>query len=243
MGGSAISEPGAERIVWLARDVFVDGIGVDLDALGIAIAALSVALAWLGVRAWRAKGDRPPLRPLLVILPYVAWIALGQNLHQQPRHALPVVVAVAAALGFAATTSRVARAFGAALLTLMAARTSIDAYARRTIAPPGAQLALFAHGQPAGVAVFGGPSARFFELDPTVVGVTVATLGEVRLALGRLSPLPSRVLVTSEVEGLALSSYPLVQVATLCRPPRIERRAPCIDVFDWRAPFLKRFPP
>ncbi len=107
-----------------------------------------------------------------------------------------------------------------------------------TIPPAGEQLALLASSLAGPVAVFGGPSARFSELHPGVHGVTVATLGEVRLTLGRLPSLPRRALVTSEIEGLSSSSYPLVPVATLCRPARIDRRARCIDVFDWRAPFL-----
>ncbi|MGO8994325.1 MAG: hypothetical protein ACLQVI_13445 [Polyangiaceae bacterium] len=244
-GGSALSEPGLERFVWLARDVFVDGLGIDRDPVGIAIGATSLVLAGLGWSAWRANDSSRRAafaRPLLVLVPYLAWIALGQNLHHQPRHALPIVVAVAGVLALAASTSSRARAAGALLFVLVAARTVIDAHSRRTIAPPGEQLVALADSLPAGVTVFGGPSVRFFELEPQphVAGINVGTLGDVRLALGRLSPLPSRVLVTSEVEGLSLSSYPLVHVATLCRPERIERRAPCIDVLDWKAPFLRR---
>jgi hypothetical protein len=239
-GGSAIREPGATlRAAWLARDLFVDGLGVDADILGLGIAALGTGLGWLGFSAWRANGY-PHARWLALFVPYAAWIGLGQNLHQQPRHALPLVAALAAALGLAATTSPRTRATGALFLALTALRTGDDAHARLTIPPPGEQLARLALSLAAGVATFGGPSARFFELHPGSVSGTVATLGEVHLALARLSPLPSRVLVTSELEGLATSSYPLEPLATLCRPARIDRRAPCIDVLEWKAPFLKR---
>jgi hypothetical protein len=238
-GGSAINEPGVMRLAWLARDVFVDGLGVGMDVIGVGIGALAVTLACLGL------ASRPRVGAwLLVPLPYLAWIALGQNLHQQPRHALPMVASVAAALAVAATTGPRARIVGGALLALVAARTALDAHDRRTTPPPGAQLVALARSLPRGVATFAGPSARFFELDPGAgkapIGINVGTLGDVRLALGRLSPLPSRVLVTSEVEGLAQSTYPLEHVATLCRPPRTDRRAPCLDVFDWKAPFLRR---
>jgi hypothetical protein len=83
--------------------------------------------------------------------------------------------------------------------------------------------------------VFGGPSARFFELaaHPGVDAMTVGSLGDARLALGRLPSLPSRVLVTSELEGVA-SSTEVEKLETLCRPARIDRRAPCLDVYEWR---------
>ena len=91
------------------------------------------------------------------------------------------------------------------------------------------------------VAVFGGPSARFFE--PTELAPraeSAGSLGDVVVALGRMNELPSHVLVTDELEGLDESPYPLEPVATLCRPPRIDRRAPCLAVYDMLAPFLPR---
>jgi hypothetical protein len=242
-GGTAITRPGAgARVADLARDLFVDGLGVDRDLLGAAIALAAMALAALGLRAWRGAGFPRAGLAAVVVVPYLAWIAFGQNLHDQPRHALPLVVAIAVALGVAATTSRAARIAGAALVLLVAARTARDAYTRRTTPPAGAQLVDLARALPAPtrVAVFGGPSARFFEIDPAGVAaaMSVGGLGDVRLALGRLDSLPARVLVTSELDDLARSQYPLVHVATLCRPPRIDRRAPCLDVYDWRPPFL-----
>ncbi len=243
-GGSAISEPGPRRALWLARDLFVDGLGAGTDPLGIAIALLIALLGALGLRAWGRRGYPNVGLVLLLLLPYLAWATLGQNLHQQPRHALPLVVVLACALALAATTSRQAQALGVAFAALVALRTADDARARRSIPPPGEQLVALARGMSTTVAVYGGPSARFFELDgppssnENARGLTVATLGDVRLAVGHLPSLPSHVLVTSELDGLSLSSYPLVPVATLCRPARIDRRAPCLDVFDWRAPFL-----
>jgi hypothetical protein len=238
-GGTTLTEPGASRLPYLARDVFVDGLGVDSDPLGIAIGALGLGLLALGGVAWRRRGW-PHARLGFLLLPYLLWIALGQNLRAQPRHALPLVIALAGALAVAATSSRRAGALGGVLLGLIALRTASDAWARRTIPPPGAQLVAFVSALPGppSVAVFAGPSARFFELSRSNVARTVGTLGDARLAVGRLPSLPARLIVTSELQGLDPSREPLVSLATLCRPARIDRRAPCLEVYDWRAPFL-----
>ena len=226
--------------------ILVDGLGVDRDLLGIAIAVALLALVALGVRAWKERGwihARYALLLALLLAPYALWIALGQNLHQQPRHALPLVVGLSSLLGLCATTSRRARAVGALLFGALALRTASDAWARRTIAPPGAQLVELARGLPdsPNVAVFGGASVRFFDLAPSAATAQPAgTLGDVRLALGRFAALPARVLITSEIGGLSTSREPLVEIATLCRPARIDRRQPCLQVFDYRASFLPR---
>ena len=90
---------------------------------------------------------------------------------------------------------------------------------------PVSSLVALARADGPGTLVFGGPSARFIELETAVAGKTVATLGEARLALGRLPSLPSRVLVTSELQGLEAAQANLIHEATLCRPVRIDRRA------------------
>ncbi|HEY2511435.1 MAG TPA: hypothetical protein VGI39_11290 [Polyangiaceae bacterium] len=240
-GGTVLRDPGAARAAYLARDVFVDGLGVDADVLGVALGAVAVVVALLGLRAWRAHGW-PYAKRGLVLLPYAVWIAFGQNLREQPRHALPLVVALAGALALGAMTSRPARIAGVLLLALVAARTVLDARARRATPPPGAQLVALAGTllpDPSQVAVFGGPSARFFEiLAPDLHAVTVGSLADARLALGRMRALPARVILTSELEGLERAGPALVPIASLCRPPRLERRAPCLTAYDWRLPFL-----
>jgi hypothetical protein len=246
-GGTALTNPSPlGRASILIRDLFVDGLGMGTGALGIAIAVLALVLAVHGAFAWRRAGwtGWTAARAAgIVLLPYLAWITLGQNLSAQPRHTLPIVVALAAALGLAAATNRASGAIGAAHLVLVLARTAYLATLRRTIPPPGAQLVALVRDlpRPEHVAVFGGPSARFFA--PTELAAraqTVGTLGDALLALGRASEMPERVLVTSEIGGLSESSFPLERVATLCRPPRLDRRAPCVDVYDLRAPFLSR---
>lgn len=233
-GGTAITEPGAGRLVYLARDVFVDGLGADSDALGIAIGALIAVLAMGAIRQWRRSSWRGAKSVAVVLVPYLVWIAIGQNLRQQPRHALPIVVALAVCLAVTASRVPPLRMLGAALALLVASRTALDASRRRKVPPPGAQLAAFAQRLPdaRGVAVFAGPSSRFFESTFLADrAASAASLDDARLGLTRLNDFPRRVLVTDELEGVAEARLPLV--ATFCRPPRLDRRAPCLRVYEW----------
>jgi len=242
-GGTALSDPGWTRAGYFVRDLFVDGLGADRDPLGLGIGAAILALGVVGIAAWKRAAWRGAGAAAVVLVPYAAWIAIGQNLRQQPRHALPLVVALAVALGRSAAVSPGARQLALALAVLVVGRTSSDAIARRTIAPPGAQLVAYVRAlpDPHDVAVFAGPAARFFE--PTELhghAATVESLGGARVALGRMNDLPHHVLVTDELEGFSTARAPLDFVGTFCRPPRIDRRAPCLGVYDWKLPFLTR---
>lgn len=233
-GGTAITDPGAGRLVYLARDIFIDGLGAGSDALGVAIGVLAAVLGAGGLARWHRAGWRGSAAVAFALLPYVFWIAVGQNLREQPRHAVPLVVALAAALAFAATHSPRLRALGAALAVLIAARTALDATARRSTLPPGAQLAAYVSQLPdvRGIAIFAGPSARFFEGTALADRAAIAdSLDDARLGLTRLNDYPRRVLVTSELEGIREAQLPLV--ATFCRPPRLDRRAPCLSLYEW----------
>lgn len=229
-GGTALTEPGAGRLAILARDLFVDGLGVDADALGIAIGALVATLAFVALRTWSTERWRGARAAAILLGPYALWIVVGQNLRQQPRHVLPLVVAIAAALVVAvarASSPRV-RALGAALLVLTAARTFLDAHARRVTPPAGAQLAGWMRDRGDAI-VFGGASVRFFESTPLAPRAAGAdTMGDVVLGLARRGAIPSRVFATSEVGGASEGDL----VAELCRPPRIDRRAACVRVYD-----------
>ena len=242
-GGTVTTEPGVVRLAWLARDVFVDGLGVGPDPLGIALALVLAFAAVHGLVTWRSAGWPVWKAVLAVVAPYVTWIALEQNLRDQPRHALPLVVLLSAALALpVATGSRRAFALVGSLALLMATRTAFDAHARRTIPPPGEQLLELARRQadPDRLDVFGVSSVRFFELGELADhAFTAGSLGDVQGRLARVDRLPSRVWVTSEVEGREASPWPLLPVATLCRPPRIDRRAPCLDVSSWKLPYLR----
>ncbi|HEY8040724.1 MAG TPA: glycosyltransferase family 39 protein [Polyangiaceae bacterium] len=240
-GGSVATEPGAVRLSWLARDVLVDGLGAGGDALGLATSALLGMAGVQALLAWRRAGWRGWAFAVAVVAPYLLWIALGQNLRDQPRHALPLVALLAAALALPASRSRSALAVVGALALLVSLRTALDAQARRTIPPPGQQLVELARAQvaPARLAVFGVSSVRFFELTELADRAFAAgSLGDVQVRLARLDTLPARVWVTGELEGLTGSAWPLEHVATLCRPPRLDRRLPCLEVYAWKLPFL-----
>jgi hypothetical protein len=240
-GGTIVTEPGGVRLVWLARDVLVDGLGAGGDPLGLAIAALACVAVVQALVAWRGARWRAWPAALVLVVPYLVWIGVGQNLRDQPRHALPVAVALAAALALPAGRSRRAMTIVGALALLVTLRTAADAYARRTVPPPGQQLLQLARAQPSPekLAVFGVSSVRFFETTELAPHAFAAgALGDVQVRLGHLDALPERVWVTSEVDGRDASPWPLLPVATLCRPPRIERREPCLDVFEWKLPYL-----
>jgi hypothetical protein len=241
-GGSIVTEPGSVRLLWLARDVLVDGLGVGSDALGLATGILVAVAALLALAAWRVARWCGWRGAIAVGAPYMLWIGLGQNLRDQPRHALPLVALLAAGLALPAGRSRGPLRVAGALAIAASIRTAADAYARRTIPPPGQQLLELARRQPPRdhLVVFGGASVRFFEAtDLASSAFAVESLGDASMSLTRLDALPTRVWVTSEVGGLNDARLALEPVATLCRPPRIDRRMPCLDVYAWRLPFLR----
>jgi hypothetical protein len=242
-GGTIVTDAGIWRAALLARDVFVDGLGVDADLIGIVIGCVAALIAIEGAVAWRRARWVGAGAVALALGPYLLWIALGQNLRQQPRHALPLVVALATALAVASLASTRARRASATLLILLAMRTAVDARDRRLVPPPGAQLVDLVRRSPdvSRVAVFGGASVRFFELTELAPRAhAVGSLGDGVVALGRADSLPDRALVTSEVDGLGDPSEHVEPLAVLCRPPRIDRRAPCLTIYQWRPSFLRR---
>jgi hypothetical protein len=241
-GGSILTEPGGVRFLWLARDVFVDGLGVGGDPLGLTTGVLLATATALALVTWYAAGWRGWRAVIAVLAPYLLWIGLGQNLRDQPRHALPLVVLLAAGLAIPSARSRRAGVIVGGLALAASIRTAADARARRTIAPPGQQLVELARRQrsPNRLAVFGGASVRFFETTELASSaLAVWSLGDVRMALTRLDELPTRVWVTSELGGFDDARWPLEPVATLCRPRRVDRRTPCLGVYTWKLPFLR----
>jgi 4-amino-4-deoxy-L-arabinose transferase-like glycosyltransferase len=237
-GGSELTEPGAMRVVFFGRDLFVDGLGAGADALGIAIALVVAALAFVGVSEW-AEAEFPHARAVALALgPYALWVLVGQNVAAQPRHLVPLVAVLALAL--AETTRRVSRAhiLGVALGILFASRSAIDAEDRRATAPPAVQMldavdALAPDASGRAAVLFGGASARFAEVvrRPSTDGAPrveqAATMGDVELAAGKLDHLPATLLVTSEITG-ATPPRGAKPFGKYCRPERLDRRTPCL---------------
>jgi hypothetical protein len=241
-GGTIATQPGPTRLVWLARDVLVDGLGMGLDPIGLMVGAVVLVAAAQAVLAWRRTRWAGWPGVAIVVLPYLAWIAVGQNIREQPRHVLPLVALLAAGLAWRVGRGRLF-ATVAGLALLFSVRTGLDAYARRTVPPPGEQLVELARRvpEPDRLAVFGTASVRFFE--NTELGArafTAGSLGDVQVRLGQMDRLPTRVWLTSEVQTKDQTRWPLDHVATLCRPPRLDRRLPCIDVIAWKPPYLPR---
>ena len=234
-GGTALTEPGIARLGFLARDVLIDGFGGGGDVLGMAIATLGAMVGLASIYAWSQRRWRGAPAAALVLVPYAIWIALGQNLRQQPRHALPLVVALTVGLALGAASVGRLRLITGALLLLVAVRTGQEASDRRSMAPPGAQLVEWFRHEPERerAAVFGGATMRFFEgTDLAARAKLAGTVGDVTLALSKMRDYPDHVFVTSEVERLEELSPPPKPVATLCRPERIDRRAPCVTVYE-----------
>jgi hypothetical protein len=255
-GGTALTDP--ERLRSLARDLLAYGFGAGKDLLGIAILmALACALVagLLVVRSWpppdsggrRVRGSRESrLRAfLLLAAPYLAWVTLGQNLREQPRHVLPLVFLVAYALARAALASRRAlRPLFLALALLVLTRTSLDAVARKAVPPPGAQLLAYvrAHASPGTTAVFAGASGRFLdgtEWQPRTH--PAGSLPDALLAVTHLDTIPDTIFLTSELTALDESPAPLADVAAFCRPSRIDRRTTCLHLYalDGKAAFAR----
>ena len=130
-GGTAWTEPGPVRALWLARDILVDGFGLESGALGLVTTAVFAIAAGQALRAWRAAGWLGWRVCLGLAVPYLIWIGLGQNLRDQPRHALPLVALLAAGLALPAAGSRRAFAVVGALAWMVSLRTALDAYERR----------------------------------------------------------------------------------------------------------------
>ncbi len=242
-GGTALTDPGAERLMYLARDVFVDGLGIGRDPLGLVLGGTAAAVAFVGITEWRRAEWAGARTAAIALGPYLLWVLAGQNLRQQPRHVVPLVAALAGALALAAMSVDRGRRLGVALFAIGALRTLGDVHERTTVAPPGAQLvaAVRELPSPARAAIFGGPSVRFFEAtDLSAVAHGAGSVGDVRLALDRLPSLPTRVFVTAEVRGIEAPPYPSAPWKRLCRPERLDRRAPCLDVVELKVPFLPK---
>jgi hypothetical protein len=236
-GGTALTEPARAEVLF--RDIVVDGLGADVDPLGMAIGCVLLFAAGLGLLAWRKTGWAYA-RPIAVVFgPYLLWIAVGQNLREQPRHTLPLVALLAVGMASLAWANRSVRTVTTTLFAVMAVRTVCEAMDRHRIPPPGAAIAQYTRsliaeeGVPKDrVLVFGGPSVRFFEdTDLASCAKGAESMGDVAMALARGGPVPTRLFVTNEITE-ETPDVPIKTVAAFCRPLRLDRKSPCIDLLE-----------
>lgn len=225
-GGSVATRPDlGARCAAFVRDLFFDGIAPQAWALGL----LGVIVLFAARRARFARREIGPA--LVVFVPYSLWALFGQNVLEQPRHALPAVLILVAALA-CVLESRPLLA-GVAILVTATASVPLALLHHRT-ATAAAQLAAHvAASYPADdVAIFGGRSIRFVrQIAPRIVARERLWLSEVNVDLERLNRLPHHILVTSEIEVDPRRARRLVAGPTFCRDPRLDRRQPCLQLF------------
>ncbi len=229
-GGSVTTRPDLRlRAFSFARDLFYDGIAPRTWALAL--------LTVIALIAWRTR--LPQSRPLIVVvavaiaLPYVLWALLGQNIVEQPRHLLPLVIALLIALG-CLLGDQVWLAISAIAVVLAASFPLARAHA--ITMPAAAQAAAYVENNYPSktVAVFGGSAIRLFRfLTPSVVTLERTWLSEVDVDLERLDVLPPHILVTSEVAIDARRAPRLKKGPLFCRDARLDRRQPCLQLFEY----------
>jgi hypothetical protein len=236
-GGTALTEPARAEL--LIRDIVVDGLGADVDPLGMAVGVVLLFAAGLGLMAWRKTGWAYA-RPVAVVFgPYLVWIAVGQNLREQPRHTLPLVALLAVGIASLGWANRSVRTVTTTLFAVMAVRTVCEAMDRHHIPPPGEAIVDYTRALVADegvpkerILVFGGPSVRFFEeTDLARCAKGAESMGDVAMALARAGPIPTRLFVTNEITE-EVPEVPIKSVAAFCRPLRLDRKSPCIDLLE-----------
>jgi hypothetical protein len=237
-GGTALTDPIRAR--FLLRDVLADGFGAGTGVLGIVLFAVLGCTAFAAFAVWTQRTAGPERRRelsriILLVFPYLLWVTFGQNLREQPRHALPLVFLLAYGLARAFLVARrELRPLFFLLMLLVLTRTSLDAGLRRTTPPQGAQLLAYlrAHAPLATTAVFTGASGRFLDGTEWQSRTHAAgSLGDALLAVTHFDSIPTPLLVTSELSALDEAPAPLALVATFCRPARIDRRTTCLQVY------------
>jgi hypothetical protein len=207
-GGSIATRPAlGERLFSFGRDLFYDGIAPH----GLALAA--VALIFVIARPrWE--------RALLLVAPYALWIFFAQNIVEQPRHALPLVLML---LVWMAWSLKLPWAVVAS--AVMIASSLPLAIARHHTLPAAAQAAA---SLPSGAIVFGGRSTRFFAHS-----YQRTWLSEVDVDLERMNRLPERVYITSEVTVDKQRSARVHDGPTFCRDARLDRQQPCLTLREY----------
>lgn len=223
-GGSIMTKPDlALRWFCFARDLLYDGIAPQqLCLIGI-LGLLLFIVTKPSRRQWNQAA--------ILVTPYAAWAFFAQNVVEQPRHLLPLVLAVVTVLAYMLAkrpvllVTAVALALGASLPL---------AVARPKTLPAAAQAAESLKGSD-GLVVFGTRSMRMLNwLFPKIPTRTRSQLAEVDVDLERFDRLPKQILVTSEVAIDRARSQRLHDVATFCRDVRFDRQSPCLTLREYR---------
>ncbi len=224
-GGTIVTQPNVPLRLWaLVRAIVHDG----LFAHWMALLLAAPLILWAGriLLGSRARG-----LALVIAGPYAAWVLVGQNIVEQPRHVLPLVTFACVVLG-AALVRRRAAVIAAVVLAMFASAPL--AWERAHTASAAAQAARWVastYPRRNSVAVFGGRSLRFFEeLAPSVVTRSRTWLSEVDVELARLDVLPKSLLITSEVEVDSSRAKRVSDGPTFCRDARIDRAQPCLTL-------------
>jgi hypothetical protein len=161
-GGSAAATGAAAdaRLVEAFARVFVHGFGVTRSVAGVVIALALIAAAFALARR---RGPRVLLFAAVAVVPYGAWVLVGQNVHK-PRHLAPVValLAVVAALAFGAGVARRGVGLGLAL-TLALVAGGLAAEQGAQLSPAARLVVHVGERAPAGMQVFAGEEARLFQ--------------------------------------------------------------------------------
>jgi hypothetical protein len=226
-GGSIATRPGlGGRALAFARDLFFDGIAPSWWAL--------VALVVIAFAGWNLR--RPTARAtavaLTVALPYALWVLLAQNVLEQPRHLLPLVIL--ALVGLALVLEGRGPLAVAAVAVIAVASLPV-AMARARTRPAAAELAAHVtRWYGADTVLFGGRSIRMVhQVAPGVAAYERTWLAEVDVALERPSSLPHHVLITSEVEIDPRRAARVRPGPTFCRDLVIERAQRCLGLSEY----------
>jgi hypothetical protein len=232
-GGTVVTRPDlAARAGAFVRGLLVDGIGLSVPLFAV---LCTTTVWWLIRRVVNAKANANVKANVymcvaLATVPYAAWCLLAQNILEQPRHLLPLVLALI--LGLSLVLARALLLAAVAVALALAANVPL-AIARVRTPPAAAQAAAWieSHEDLSQLMVFGGRSLRF--LSPSVPSIPRTWLSEVDVELERVDRLPARILVTSEVEADPVRARRLRPVARFCRDPRLDRQLPCVGLFRY----------
>jgi hypothetical protein len=238
-GGSVATRPNLiDRSLGLARAVFFDGFSPSL--FSATVVALVIACAFVHARK-RTEVRRALEIASIALVPYAAWIFVGQNVIDQPRHALPLVLGGLLLLACAIPSPKPI----ALLLAALALLTNVPLLLDRISTPPAAEQAAdwiartYPDGEARPIAVMAGRSARFFRrLPPHFVVRQRYSVSEAIVDLARFDRLPSVTILTSEVDLRSGGDWPMAlpdhwHIETgpqFCRDARIDRQEPCLGL-------------